>query len=216
MAVACHRKALLKVVIIGSAQDVPIGSNYHVATSQRTKSRKLEKADRGLLRDREPCAGCHHHVVAVEQSCQWLLNTRVNKKRSKWKRQNSFISANKSLGLEFVFFRRGVSMSHNIQSSQCVCVCVCLLAGITSKLILFPLRNELARRNKFLCLSKFNLWGTLMCSDEIWQPWLLSVPIKRERRRNSPCLAPYYKLLIYVNWKLEILKPWVANLDERL
>lgn len=125
---------------------------------------------------------------------------------------DSFISANKSLGLEFVFCRRGVSMSHNIQSSLCVCVCV--LAGITSKLIFFPLRNELARRNEFLCLSKFNLWGTLMCSDEIWQPWLLSAPIKRERRRNSPCLAPYYKLLTYVNWKLEILKPWVANLDD--
>lgn len=45
MAVACHRKVLSKVVIIGSAQDVPIGSNYHVATSERTKSRKLEKVD---------------------------------------------------------------------------------------------------------------------------------------------------------------------------
>lgn len=46
MTVACHRKVLSKVVIIGSAQDVPIGSNYHVATSERTKSRKLEKTDR--------------------------------------------------------------------------------------------------------------------------------------------------------------------------
>lgn len=37
MAVACHSEALSKVAIIGSAEDVPIGSNDHVATSQRTK-----------------------------------------------------------------------------------------------------------------------------------------------------------------------------------
>lgn len=77
MAVACHRKVLSKVVIIGSAQDVPIGSNYHVATSERTKSRKLEKSRPSLLRDREPCAGCHHYAVAVDQSCQQSPSTQV-------------------------------------------------------------------------------------------------------------------------------------------
>lgn len=80
MAVACHRKVLSKVVIIGSAQDVPIGSNYHVATSERTKSRKLEKNRLSLLRDREPCAGCHHYAFGVDQSCQQFPNTEVNQK----------------------------------------------------------------------------------------------------------------------------------------
>lgn len=83
MTVACHRKVLSKVVIIGSAQDVPIGSNYHVATSERTKSRKLEKNRPSLSRDRELCAGCHHYVVAVEQTRQQFPSTRINKKLAK-------------------------------------------------------------------------------------------------------------------------------------
>lgn len=76
MAVACHQKALSKVVIRGSAQDVPIGWKYHVATSERTKSRKLEKIGSCLLRDREPCAGCHRYALAGDKSWQQLPSTR--------------------------------------------------------------------------------------------------------------------------------------------
>lgn len=67
-----------KVVIIGSAQDVPIGSNYHVATSERTKKSEVSKISLSLLRDREPCAGCHNYAVAVDQSCQQSPSVQVN------------------------------------------------------------------------------------------------------------------------------------------